>query len=204
MAANRGLAPGQYYAKRWIYYSALGDPIVRPEEWRLRVGGLVERPLVLTLEEVRRLPQTQVTRDFQCVTKWSVKDVVWEGVPFREIASRVGVKPEADWVMFRTAEGYTAPVPLEDAMVPDSLIALKMNGSPIPPPQGFPARPFIPHLYGWKSAKWLTEIEFRRGYEDGLWERYGYHERANIWEEERFKGHAGTHQRHRSTGSAPA
>src|SRR5208337_1480627 len=80
-----------------------------------------------------------------------------------------GVKPEAKWVMFHCADGYTAPVPLEDAMVEGSLIAFKINGKPIPVQQGFPARPFIPHLYGWKSAKWLTGIGFLADYEDGYW-----------------------------------
>jgi len=201
--SRTGLAPGQYYAHRWIYYSALGDPQIRTEDWRLTIGGLVERPTVLTLDDLAKLPQSQFTRDFQCVTQWSIKDVVWEGVRFNEIARLVGVKSQAHWVIYRCADGYTAPVPLEDAMVDDSLIALQMNGGPIPRPQGYPARPFIPHLYGWKSAKWLTGIEFAEDYSDGYWEHLGYHERANIWEEERFKGHVGTHQRHRSTGSAP-
>jgi DMSO/TMAO reductase YedYZ molybdopterin-dependent catalytic subunit len=200
---SRGPAPGQYYAKRWIYYSALWEPEIRAEDWRLTIGGLVERPTILTLNDVAGMPQTRLTRDFQCVTKWSIKDVEWEGVRFTEIARLVGVKPEAHWVIFRCADGYTAPVALEDAMSDDSLVALRMNGMPIPRPQGYPARPFIPHLYGWKSAKWLTAIEFAAGYVDGYWERQGYHERANIWEEERFKGHLGTHRVHRSMGSAP-
>jgi DMSO/TMAO reductase YedYZ molybdopterin-dependent catalytic subunit len=138
-----------------------------------------------------------------CVTAWSIKDVVWEGVAFREIAKLTGVKPEAMWVMFHCADGYTAPVPLEDAMVEDSLVATKMNGKPIPVQQGYPVRPFIPHLYGWKSAKWLTAIEFLAEYEDGYWEAYSYHERGNIWSEERFKGQGGKHARHKGLGSLP-
>jgi DMSO/TMAO reductase YedYZ molybdopterin-dependent catalytic subunit len=138
-----------------------------------------------------------------CVTTWSIKDVVWEGVAFRELAKLTGVRPEVKWVMFHCADGYTAPVPLEDVMVEDSLVALKMNGKPIPVQQGFPARPFIPHLYGWKSAKWLTEIEFLAEYKDRYWEAYGYHERGNIWDEERFKGQGGKHVRHRGLGTLP-
>jgi DMSO/TMAO reductase YedYZ molybdopterin-dependent catalytic subunit len=138
-----------------------------------------------------------------CVTSWSVKGVVWEGVAFREIAKLTGVKSEALWVMFHCADGYTAPVPLEDAMVEDSLVATKMSGKPIPVQQGYPARPFIPHLYGWKSAKWLTGIEFLAEYQDGYWEAYSYHERGNIWDEERFKGQGGKHVRHRGLGSVP-
>jgi DMSO/TMAO reductase YedYZ molybdopterin-dependent catalytic subunit len=199
-----GLAPGQYYSKRWIYYSALGEPDLRAEDWRLKVGGLVDRPAVWSLDELARLPPTRYRRDFQCVTKWSIRDVEWEGVSLVELGNRVGVRPGARWVNFRCADGYVAPVPREDALSPDAIVAFRMNGAALPRPQGYPARPFIPHLYGWKSAKWLTEIEFVAEYADGYWEQYGYHERANIWEEERFKGHTGTHQRHRSTASTPA
>ncbi|HUK51114.1 MAG TPA: sulfite oxidase-like oxidoreductase [Terriglobales bacterium] len=195
--------PGQTFAKRWALYTALGVPKVDLATWRLTTKGLVTKELNLTWQDIQRLPQVKLTKDFHCVTTWSIKDVVWEGIAFKEIAKLTGVKPEANWIMFLCADGYTAPVPLEDAMVDDSLIAFKMNGKPIPEPQGFPARPFIPHLYGWKSAKWLTGIEFLADYRDGYWEMYGYHERGNVWDEERFKGQGGKHVRHRGLGSVP-
>ncbi len=195
--------PGQSFAKRWAIYAAFGEPKVDLESWRLTTKGLVEKELSLSFVELNALPQVKLTRDFHCVTSWSIKDVVWEGVAFRELARLTGVKPDAKWVMFHCADGYTAPVPLEDAMVEDSLIAFKMNGKPIPIQQGFPVRPFIPHLYGWKSAKWLIEIEFLREYKDGYWETYSYHERGNIWDEERFKGQGGKHVRHRGLGTLP-
>jgi len=163
----------------------------------------VEKPLDLSFDEMQKLPQKQFTASFQCVTKWSIKDLVWDGVAISEIAKMTGVKPEAKWVMFRCADGYSAPVPLEDALADDSLVAFKMNGRPIPQQQGYPSRPFIAHLYGWKSAKWLNEIQFLPGYEDGYWEMFGYNERGDIWEEERFKGHEGKHSRRRSLGTAP-
>jgi DMSO/TMAO reductase YedYZ molybdopterin-dependent catalytic subunit len=199
-SSKTGLAPHQYYGNRWIIYSALGEPVINADYWHLETSGLVEKPLKLSFDDMQKLPQTKFTSDFQCVTRWSIKDVVWEGVAFPEIAKRTGVKPEAKWVMFHCADGYTAPVPLEDAMSDDSLIAFKMNGKPIPQQQGYPCRPFISHLYGWKSAKWMDQIEFLPGYEDGYWEMYGYNERANIWEEERFKDQYGKQQRHKSTG----
>lgn len=195
--------PGQTFAKRWALYAALGLPKVDLETWRLSTNGLVEKELNLTFQELQAMPQIKLTRDFHCVTSWGVKDVVWEGVAFRDLAKVTTVKPEAKWVMFHCADGYTAPVPLEDAMVEDSLIAFKMNGKPIPEQQGFPARPFIPHLYGWKSAKWLTGIEFLPAYEDGYWERFGYHERGDVWDEERFKGQGGKHVRRRGLGTLP-
>ena len=195
--------PGQTFAKRWAIYAALGVPKIDIDTWRLGTNGLVEKKLIFSFTELSALPQVKFTKDFSCVTSWSIKDVVWEGVAFRELAKLTGVKPEAKWVMFHCADGYTAPVPLEDAMIEDSLIAFKMNGKPLPVQQGYPARPFMPQLYGWKSAKWLTEIEFLAEYADGYWEAYSYHERGNIWDEERFKGQGGKHVRHRGLGSVP-
>jgi DMSO/TMAO reductase YedYZ molybdopterin-dependent catalytic subunit len=171
------------------------------EAWRLRTAGLVEIELSLTFQELQALPTIQLTKSFHCVTQWSIKDVVWEGVAFRELAKATRIKPEANWVMFHCADGYTAPVPFEDAMVENSIIAFRMNGKPIPVEQGYPVRPFIPHLYGWKSAKWLTEIEFLAEYKDGYWENFGYHERGNVWDEERFKSQGGKHQRRHSVGT---
>jgi len=195
--------PGQTFAKRWAIYAALGVPQIDLGSWRLSTKGQVEKELNLSFEELQKLPQIKLIRDFHCVTTWSIKDVLWEGLAFRELAKMTGVKGEAKWVMLRCADGYTAPVPLEDAMVEDSLVAFKMNDKPIPVQQGFPARAFIPHLYGWKSAKWLTEIDFLAGYRDGYWEAYSYHERGNIWDEERFKGQGGKHVRHRGLGTLP-
>lgn len=181
------IPPGQFFAKRFAIYSALGIPKIGIETWRLSIAGLVMNELKLSFAQLEQLPQVKLSRDFHCVTTWSIKDVLWEGVAFLEIAKLVGVKPEAGWVMYHGADGYTTPVPLEDAMAEDSLIALKMNGNPILIEQGYPARPFIPHLYAWKSAKWLTKIEFIEGYRDGYWESRGYHERGNVMEEERYK-----------------
>jgi DMSO/TMAO reductase YedYZ molybdopterin-dependent catalytic subunit len=198
------LPPGQYYSKKWIIYSALSEPQIDLESWRLTTSGLVEKELSLSMKDLQQLPQVKLTRTFACVTKWSIKDALWDGVLFKDIAKLSGVKPEANWVMFHCAEGYTTPVPLEDAMVDDSLIAFKINGQPLSRNQGFPARPFIPHLYGWKSAKWLTGIEFMQEYRDGYWEMYGYHERGDVWDEERFKGHMGKHSKRRALGTVPA
>jgi DMSO/TMAO reductase YedYZ molybdopterin-dependent catalytic subunit len=137
-----------------------------------------------------------------CVTRWSIKDVQWEGVPIAVLASSAGVRSEAKWVMFSCVDRYSAPVPIVDALVEDAIIALKINGEPLSIQQGYPARPFFPSLYGWKSAKWLTGIEFMPQYRDGFWEMYGYHERANIWEEERFKGGSGKAVKRTAFGTA--
>jgi len=197
------IPPGQHFAKRWAIYAALGVPEISLEAWRLSTKGLVENKLSLSFEDLQRMPQNKLTRDFHCVTQWSIRDVVWEGVPFRELAKLTRVKSEAKWVMFQCADSYTTPVPLEDAMVEDSIIAFKINGKLLSVQQGFPARSFIPHLYGWKSAKWLTGVEFLSRYEDGYWEGYSYHQRGNVWHEERFKGQGGKHARRRGLGTLP-
>jgi len=186
--SGEGLAPGQFWGRKFVIYAASGIPKVDLGTWKLRVSGLVENPLEYTLEEFNGLPMRTETKSAQCVTKWSIENPLWEGVSIKLLAEKAKVKPEATWVMFHCEDGYTAPVPVEDALTDDSIVALKMNGKPLLPEQGFPARPFMPQLYLWKSAKWLNEIEFIPEYRDGYWEMYGYHQRGNIWEEERFKG----------------
>jgi DMSO/TMAO reductase YedYZ molybdopterin-dependent catalytic subunit len=141
-----------------------------------------------------------VTQD--CVTRWSIKDVAWEGLLIKDLLAPAGVNPNASWLMFHCVDGYTAPVPLEDALKEDSILAFKLNGKPLSAEQGFPARPFIPGLYAWKSAKWVNRMELLPDYRDGYWETYGYHERADVWEEERFKGHKGTPVKRRAFGTA--
>ncbi len=196
------LPPGQVWGKRWIIYAALGAPDVDVERWRLRVDGLVERPFELSYQELMNDKVRKYSKPFSCVTKWSIEHVDWEGVPISELAMRAGASPEAKWVMFHCVDGYTAPVPAEDALNENAIVAFKINGRPLSREQGFPARPFMPELYGWKSAKWLNRIEFMRDYKDGYWEMYGYHERGNIWDEERFKGNTGKHSKRTAIGTA--
>ncbi|MDA4123307.1 MAG: molybdopterin-dependent oxidoreductase [Thaumarchaeota archaeon] len=169
-------------------YSANGNQKINASDWKLKVTGLVNKPLEFTYDEFNQLPMKSYVKSFHCVTRWSIENPTWDGVSIKLLAEMAQVRPEATWVMFHCYDGYTAPVPLEDAVEEDSIVALRMNGKPLLPEQGFPARPFMPQLYGWKSAKWLGEIEFIPEYRDGYWEMYGYHERANIWAEERFKG----------------
>jgi DMSO/TMAO reductase YedYZ molybdopterin-dependent catalytic subunit len=187
------IPPGQRYVKKFIYYAALGVPEVDIQSYRLKILGEVENKLEFTYEELLKMIDTEYVRDFHCVTGWSVAGVKWEGVKMKTIASLAKVKDTAKWVMFYSLDGYTSVVPIEDALSEDTIIALKMNGKPLDKKSGFPARPFIPHLYAWKSAKWLTAIHFTSEYQDGFWEERGYHERGNVWEEERFKGEGHSH-----------
>jgi len=193
METGKSLPRGQKVVKRFIYYAALGVPEVDEERYRLTVSGLVEKPQEYSYQELMRMIDVNYVRDFHCVTGWSVLGVSWEGVSLRNLLQRSVPKKEAEWVMFYSLDGYTTAVPLEDAMSEDAVVVLKMNGKPLTREQGFPARPFIPHLYAWKSAKWLASVELLPDYVDGYWEERGYHERGNVWEEERFKGQGGKH-----------
>jgi len=200
--SEQALPPHQVWGRKFIIYGALGIPKVDLNGWKLRVDGLVQNPIEYTYEQLTSMPQTRYTKSFHCVTQWSIKDVDWEGLPIKSLVEPAKVSPEAEWVMFHTVEGYSSAVPIEDGLKEDALMAFKLNGKPLSPEQGFPARPFMPSLYAWKSAKWVNRIELMKDYRDGYWEQYRYHERGNVWEEERFKGHSGTHQRHRAFGTA--
>ena len=187
-AMESGTPPGQRYVRRWVIYSALGTPALDLRQWSLRITGLVEREMNYSYNQLVGSPlMVSLRQDFHCVTGWSIPDVLWEGIPIKALTKEALVKPEAKWVLFRCADRYTAPVPVADALADNSIIAFRMDGKPLSLEQGFPARPVIPHLYAWKSAKWLTEVEFIRDYADGFWEIRGYHERGNVWSEERYK-----------------
>jgi len=200
--SSQTLPPNQVWGKKFVIYAALGIPRVDPTKWKLVVDGLVSAPAEYTYEQLTSLPQGRWVRSFYCVTQWSIKDVQWEGVSIRSLLEPAGVRPEARWVMFHCVDGYSAPVPLDDALKDDSIVAFKLNGKPLSAAQGFPARPFIPSLYAWKSAKWVNRMELLPAYADGYWEMYGYHERADVWEEERFKGGHGTPVMRRAFGTA--
>jgi DMSO/TMAO reductase YedYZ molybdopterin-dependent catalytic subunit len=200
--ADEVLPLNQVWGKKFVIYAALGVPRIDPRQWKLKVDGLVSTPLEYAYDQLTSLPQVSNVRSFHCVTRWSIKDVAWEGLQIRRLLEPAGVSAEAKWLMFHCADGYSAPVPLEDALREDSMIAFKLNGKALTAEQGFPARPFIPGLYAWKSAKWVNRMELLSGYRDGYWEMYGYHERADVWEEERFKGHSGTPVKRKAIGTA--
>jgi DMSO/TMAO reductase YedYZ molybdopterin-dependent catalytic subunit len=196
------LPPNQVWGKKFVIYAALGIPRIDPQQWKLKVDGLVNSPMEYSYDQLVTRPQNSLVRSFHCVTRWSIENVAWEGLLIRDLLASAGVSPDASWLMFHCVDGYTAPVPLEDALKEDSILAFKLNGKPLSAEQGFPARPFIPGLYAWKSAKWVNRMELLSGYRDGYWETYGYHERADVWEEERFKGHSGTPVKRRAFGTA--
>jgi DMSO/TMAO reductase YedYZ molybdopterin-dependent catalytic subunit len=158
------------------YYSVTGSvPKRTTANYRLAVRGLVDRPTTLTLADLRRLPQTGITADFQCVTGWRVPDVPWAGVALPDLLDHVGVRPPATAVRFTSFDGaYTESLTLAQARRRDVLVATGMLGGPVTAAHGGPVRLYVAPMYGYKSLKWLDGIELTDGVRPGYWEERGY------------------------------
>lgn len=180
------LPPGQSLTLKWPVLHEGSVPQFDPQAWDFRITGAVEKPLRLTWDEFTRLPMTEVTADMHCVTRWSRFDVRWEGVPFSEVANLAKPKPEAKYVMVLAEQGYTSNVPLADLLRPTTLFALKHNGEPLPAEHGYPVRLVVPHLYAWKSVKWVRGLDFMAEDAPGYWEDSGYHMYGDPFREQRF------------------
>jgi DMSO/TMAO reductase YedYZ molybdopterin-dependent catalytic subunit len=180
------LPPGQHLVKGFPVLDLGIHPQFRPERWRFRVDGLVEAPLNLSWEEFRALPKTEQVSDFHCVTTWSKYDVRWSGVSFRTLVERVRPSPESSHLIQECDDGYTTNLPLDELRGDDILVAYELEGAPIPLEHGGPVRMIVPHLYAWKSAKFLTRLVFQDRDTRGFWEVRGYHNHADPWKEERF------------------
>jgi DMSO/TMAO reductase YedYZ molybdopterin-dependent catalytic subunit len=183
---EKRLPPGQIVTVKWpvLHYGTV--PKVDLATWRFRVWGAVEQPFEITWDELMALPRQETICDIHCVTRWSRYDNVFGGIPVQSIVQRAKVKPEARFVLVHAEQGYTTNVPLSDLDRPANLLALTHNGSDLDPEHGGPARLLIPHLYLWKSAKWVTGFEFLEEDYPGFWEQNGYHKRGEPWAEERY------------------
>jgi DMSO/TMAO reductase YedYZ molybdopterin-dependent catalytic subunit len=182
------LPPGQSLTLKWPVLHEGSVPKFDLAQWDFRVTGLVESPLRLTWDQFSHLPMKEVIADMHCVTRWSRFDVRWEGVLFTEVAKLLKLKPGAKYVMVLAEQGYTSNVPLADLLRPTSLFALKENGEPLPPEHGYPVRLVVPHLYAWKSVKWVRGLEFMAQDAPGFWEQNGYHIYGDPFKEQRFSG----------------
>ena len=184
------LPPGQYSTERFPVLHVGSAPKYRDlSTWSLRIFGLVDRPLELSWPDLLALPAVEVTVDIHCVTKWSKFDTVWKGVPLSVIAERAGVSPDARFVLQHAEHGYTTNVPLAELTGDHvALLAYEFDGKPLEQDHGYPLRFFVPHLYFWKSAKWLRGLEFLATDQPGFWERNGYHNLGDPFREQRFTG----------------
>ena len=179
--------PGQVLTEKWPVLHYGGVSRIPREKWTLRVFGLIEGdPITLKWDDLMALPQTNATEDIHCVTRWSRLDMSFEGVLFSEIAKLVSVKPEATHAMIHAENSFTTNLSLEDLYQPNVMFAHKADGEDLPADHGGPVRLVVPHLYFWKSAKWVRGVEFMDRDRPGFWESFGYHMRGDPWLEERY------------------
>lgn len=180
------LPPGQVLTHKWpvLHYGMV--PRVDLSKWTFAVSGAVERPLSFSWAEFTALPHATTLCDIHCVTRWSRFDNTFEGIPVAAVMERITLKPGVSHVMVHATPDYTTNLPLEDFLAPGNLFALRHNGEALTPEHGGPVRLLVPHLYLWKSAKWVTGVEFLTEDSPGFWEENGYHMRGEPWAEERF------------------
>jgi DMSO/TMAO reductase YedYZ molybdopterin-dependent catalytic subunit len=181
------LPPGQYFTAKWpVLHAGSAAHYDDLATWSLRVFGEVENEIELTWEQLDALPRSSNTQDIHCVTRWSRFDAQFEGVHWRELAKLAQPKPTARFVIAHAEAGFTSNVPISFLEADDALLASRADGAPLTPDHGYPLRLVIPGKYFWKSAKWLRGIELSSVDKPGFWERYGYHNDADPWKEERY------------------
>ena len=175
-AVGSGLGGLLPFGDRFRIYSITGTyPKISRNKYRLKVSGLVERPTVFTLADLQAMPSTSFVKTFQCVTGWRVPDVAWEGVKLSDILTSVGVKPEAVALKFESYDGAdTESLTLDQARLPDVIVAYKMLGAPVTREHGGPVRLYVAPMFGYKSLKWLSAIRVVDQVEPGFWEENGY------------------------------
>lgn len=180
------LPPGQHLTQDWPVLDLGLTPNISRERWRLDVYGAVETPLFWDFAQFSAQPQSSFISDIHCVTTWSRYDNRWEGVSTRALLDACQPKPDARFVSLESHDGYTTNLSLDDFASDDALLAHSWQGAPIERDHGGPVRVIVPHLYFWKSAKWLQRIEFRSDDKPGYWEVRGYHNRGDPWLEQRY------------------
>ena len=180
------LPPGQYFTEKWPVLHAGSVPTTDLATWTFRVWGEVENPIELSWEEFTKLPRHETTQDIHCVTRWSRFDAQFSGVGWRTIAELVRPKPSARFAIAHAEHDFTANVPIRFLEDENAVLATEADGEPLSVEHGWPLRLVIPGKYFWKSAKWLRGIELVEHDRPGFWERYGYHNDADPWREERY------------------
>ena len=180
------LPPGQHVVKDWPVLDLGVHPKIDPARWSLRVFGAVREAVTWDWAAFQAQEQRREVTDIHCVTTWSRYDNVWEGVSTHTLLDAVQPLDAATFVVLHSHDGYTTNLPLADFAAADAILAHSWNGNPLTAEHGGPVRLIVPHLYLWKSAKWLQRIEFATGDKPGFWETRGYHDRGDPWQEQRY------------------
>ena len=180
------IPPGQKVTRKWpvLHYGRV--PRIDSAKWTFRIFGLVDQEKVLTLDQFQSLPAVKVLSDIHCVTRWSKLDNTWEGIGATALKGVVHVLAEARFVIVHGAPAFTTNLTIDDFFQTDAIFATSHDGKPINAEHGGPVRLVVPRLYFWKSAKWVTGIEFSSEDRPGFWESRGYHNHGNPWTEERY------------------
>ena len=180
------IPPGQHLVDGFPVLSAGPTPRIGPEKWAftLKAGP---RPVVSwNWAEFNALPQTKMTRDIHCVTTWSKLNTRWEGILVDDILAEAGIEPPTGFMLAHSYDGYSTNVPIADLVGGRAMVALRYEGKPLEADHGGPARLLVPHLYFWKSAKWLNGLQFTERDEAGFWELRGYNMYGDPWREQRY------------------
>lgn len=185
---DQRLPPGQHLTEDWPVLDLGVVPPISRERWRLDVYGAVDNPVFWTFAEFAAQKQARFASDIHCVTTWSRYDNEWEGLATRELLAACQPRDDARFVVLHSHDGYTTNLTLEDFAAEDALLAHSWSGQPLSAEHGGPVRLVVPHLYFWKSAKWLQAIEFLTEDTLGFWEVRGYHNRGDPWAEQRYSG----------------
>ncbi|HBW58332.1 MAG TPA: sulfite oxidase-like oxidoreductase [Oscillatoriales bacterium UBA8482] len=177
--------PKQHLSKGFPVLTYGETPQVVIEDWELKVWGLVQ-PKTFSWSEIMAMPKSNFTADFHCVTHWSKLDVQWTGIKVTDFMQFVEVDPQAIHIMEHCYGGYTTNILMEDFLREENFFAYQLFDQPLPADHGGPLRLVVPHLYAWKSGKWINGLEFLDHEELGFWELNGYHKRGEPWAEERY------------------
>ena len=182
------IPPGQTLTEDFPVLSAGPTPRVRTEDWSFTLKDGPKPLISWNWAEFNTLPQTKFTRDIHCVTAWSKLDTPWQGVLIDDIFAEAGIEPPTEFALAHSFDGYSTNVPVKDLVGGKAMIATFYNGQPLTADHGGPARLLVPHLYFWKSAKWINGLQFTKRDEPGFWELRGYHIYGDPWREQRYTG----------------
>lgn len=183
------LPPGQSLVERWPVLTYGPTPRISLDEWRLTIDGAVKQPVTLDWQQFNALKKTDQKADVHCVTHWSRYDMDWQGVSLDELVAQVGgLAGEAHFLIASCYGGYTTNLPVGDVTGGKAMVATHAHGQPLTPEHGGPARLFVPHLYLWKSAKYVNKLTFTAEDQPGFWEVNGYHNHGDPWREQRYDG----------------